>query len=250
LLQSVHEHSKHEIMSRAVRYAIAGTFLSLGEPIGLLIVREILGDRRIPTELLLERATYLYVFVTTAVLLGYLGYLLGRQADRLEELSETDALTGLSNRRAFRRRLTEDLSRALRYGFPVSLLLIDVDGLKRINDTDGHAAGDCAIRRVADAIALTLREADLGARWGGDEFAIVMPNTSRPAARRSAERLTAQLADGDSSDSALPVTISIGLATFDPAATRANASIEELAREADEALYAAKRAGRNRIHAA
>ena len=238
-------------MNRAVRYAIAGALLSLGEPIGLLIVREVFGDRGIPTELLLERATYTYVFVTTAVLLGCLGYLLGRQTDRLEALSETDTLTGLPNRRALRRRLTEDLRRATRYGSPVSLLLVDVDDLKRVNDADGHAAGDRVIQRVADAIAVTLREADFGARWGGDEFAVVLPNTSAQAARQSAERLTAQITRQSGRDSAAPVTISVGAATFDPArATRTAATVEQLARVADEALYAAKRAGRNRIHAA
>src|SRR5678815_298156 len=180
-------------MSRALVYAAAGVVLSLGEPIGLLFVREIYGARSIPVELLLERVTYIYVSVTTAILIGSLGYLLGRQADRLEALSETDALTGLANRRAFRRRLTDDLRRARRYGSPVSLLLVDVDGLKRINDERGHSAGDRVIRRVADAITATLREADLGARWGGDEFAVLMPDTPGDAARHSAERLAAHL---------------------------------------------------------
>lgn len=238
-------------MSRAVRYAIAGVLLSLGEPIGLMLVRELFGYRDIATELLLERATYLYVFLTTAALLGWLGYILGRQADRLEELSETDALTSLPNRRALQRRLTDNLRQAARYGSAVSLLLIDVDGLKRINDSAGHAAGDHVIRHVADAIADTLRNADLGARWGGDEFAIVMPNTSALAARRLAERLTTRIARRSSAD-AHPVTISIGLATFDPAQSAATTTTtaEQLACDADEALYAAKRAGRNRIHAA
>lgn len=235
-------------MSRAVRYAIAGVLLSLGEPIGLMLVRELFGYRDIATELLVERATYVYVFLTTGALLGWLGYILGRQADRLEELSETDALTSLPNRRALQRRLTDDLRRATRYASAVSLLLIDVDGLKRINDSEGHAAGDHVIRHVADAITDTLRNADLGARWGGDEFAIVMPNTSASAARRLAERLTTRIAQRSSADPH-PVTISIGLATFDPA-TSAAATAEQLARDADEALYAAKRAGRNRIHAA
>lgn len=235
-------------MSRAVRYAIAGVLLSLAEPIGLMLVRELFGYRDIATELLVERATYLYVFLTTAALLGWLGYILGRQADRLEELSETDALTSLPNRRALQRRLTDDLRRATRYGSAVSLLLVDVDGLKRINDSAGHAAGDHVIRYVADAITDTLRNADLGARWGGDEFAIVMPNTSAPAARRLAERLTTRIAQRSSADPH-PVTVSIGIATFDPAASAA-ATAEQLAGDADEALYGAKRAGRNCIHAA
>ena len=235
-------------MSRALVYAAAGVILSLGEPIGLLLVREIYGMRPIPTELLLERVTYIYVSVTSAILLGVLAYLIGRQADRLEALAETDALTGLANRRALRRRLTDDLRRARRYGSPVSLLLVDVDGLKRINDTRGHAAGDRVIRRVADAITATLREADLGARWGGDEFAILLPDTSADAARRSAERLAGHLRFRRGTD-VDPVSVSVGIATFDPAQDmRVNA--EELVHRADEAMYSAKRAGRDLIRAA
>jgi two-component system cell cycle response regulator len=235
-------------MSRALVYTAAGIVLSLAEPIGLLFVREIHSVRPIPTELLLERATYVYVSVTSAILLGALGYLIGRQADRLEALAETDVLTGLANRRALRRRLTDDLHRARRYGSPVSLLLLDVDGLKRINDERGHAAGDRVIRRVADAITATLREADLGARWGGDEFAMLMPDTPGDAARHSAERLAAHLR-WRTGDHAEPVTVSVGIATFDPAeALRVDA--EELAHRAYEAMYSAKRAGRDRIHAA
>jgi diguanylate cyclase (GGDEF)-like protein len=235
-------------MSRALVYAAAGVVLSLGEPIGLLFVREIYGVRSIPVELLLERVTYIYVSVTTAVLLGALGYLLGRQADRLKALSETDALTGLANRRALRRRLTDDLRRARRYGSPVSLLLVDVDGLKRINDERGHSAGDRVIRRVADAITATLREADLGSRWGGDEFAILLPNTSGDAARHSAERLAAHLRWRRGTD-AHPVSVSVGIATFDPAQDL-HVDPEELAHRADGAMYGAKRAGRDRIYAA
>jgi diguanylate cyclase (GGDEF)-like protein len=235
-------------MNRALVYAAAGVVLSLGEPIGLLFVREIYDMRPIPTELLLERVTYIYVFVTSAVLLGALGYLIGRQADRLEALAETDALTGLANRRALRRRLTEDLRRARRYGSLVSLLLVDVDGLKRINDESGHAAGDRVIRRVADAITATLREADLGSRWGGDEFAILMPNTAGDAARRSAERLATHLRWRRDAE-AEPVSVSVGIATFDPA-QQSPSDVEELIHRADEAMYSAKRAGRDRIHAA
>jgi len=235
-------------MSRALVYAAAGVVLSLAEPIGLLFVREIYDMRPIPTELLLERVTYIYVSVTSAILLGALGYLIGRQADRLEALAETDVLTGLANRRALRRRLTDDLHRAQRYGSPVSLLLVDVDGLKRINDERGHAAGDRVIRRVAEAITETLRDADLGARWGGDEFAILMPDTLGDAARHSAERLAAHLKWGGGAD-AEPVSVSVGIATFNPAEAF-YVDADELAHQADEALYSAKRAGRDRTHAA
>jgi two-component system, cell cycle response regulator len=229
--------------NRAAWSAAAGAILSLGEPIGLLIVRELSGRRSIVTELSQERVTYAYVFVTMALVLSILGYLVGQQADRLAMLSETDALTQLPNRRALRRRLLQDLRRSERYRIPMSLLVADVDGLKRINDEDGHAAGDRAIRRVAAAIRATLRAPDLGARWGGDEFAMVLPNTGSDAARHTAERLFAHLS-GDGAEN--PVTMSVGIATFDPAHSKST-TVEQLEQIADGALYAAKSAGKNRI---
>ena len=234
--------------SRAVRYSLAGALLSFGEPIGLLLVRELHGAPAIMTELARERVIYLYVFLTTAVILAVVGYVLGRQTDRLAALSETDILTQLANRRALRRRLTDEIRRASRYRSPVSLLLVDVDGLKRINDEHGHAAGDRQIRRVAGSIAATLRGSDLGARWGGDEFAVVMPNATPDAARHLAERIMTHLAE-HRGEPDLPATISIGIATFDPSRTP-DITLEQLAQSADEALYAAKKSGRNRIHAA
>jgi diguanylate cyclase (GGDEF)-like protein len=233
---------------RATWYAIGGAILSLGEPIGLLIVRELSGNRSIMAELSQERATYAYVFVTMAIATSMLGYLIGRQSDRLVALSETDPLTRQPNRRALRQRLLHELRRAERYRLPISLLFADLDGLKRINDQHGPAAGDDAIRRVATAITATLRASDLGARWGGDEFAMVLPNTGSDAARHSAERLFAHLSeDGDGAPD--PVTISVGIATFDPAAAK-SISLGQLKDSADRALYEAKAAGRNRIVAA
>jgi diguanylate cyclase (GGDEF)-like protein len=127
-------------------------------------------------------------------------------------------------------------------------LLVDVDGLKRINDERGHSAGDRVIRRVADAITATLREADLGSRWGGDEFAILLPHTPADAARHSAERLAAHLRWRRGAD-VHPVSVSVGIATFDPARDM-HVDSDELAHRADQAMYGAKRAGRDRIHAA
>ena len=99
---------------RATWYAVAGAVLSLGEPIGLLIVRELSGDRSVAAELSQERVTYWYVFVTMAIVLSILGYLVGRQTDRLAALSETDALTQLPNRRSLRQGLLHELRRAHR----------------------------------------------------------------------------------------------------------------------------------------
>jgi two-component system cell cycle response regulator len=232
-----------------VWYAAAGAILAVGAPTGLLIVRELYAPRAISTELSSERLTYLYVLISTAVVLAFLGFVLGRQADRLAALSETDVLTGLANRRALRRRLAEEFRRSKRYRMPVSLLLVDIDGLKQLNDTHGHAAGDRMIRTVADAIVRGLRESDFGARWGGDEFAILAPNTSANAAHSSAERLVARVADQHDAHLGRRPTVSIGVATYDPTHGR-YADLDALVRAADDALYRAKAGGRNRVDAA
>lgn len=235
--------------SRSIWYAAAGAVLALAAPTGLLILRELSKPRPVATELLADQLTYLYVLFATVVVLAILGFVVGRQADELAALSETDALTGLPNRRALRRHLAEEFERSLRYRTPVSLLVIDIDGLKQLNDTDGHAAGDRVIRNVADAISRGLRHSDLGARWGGDEFAIVAPNTSRSAVRSSAERLVERVARDSAADGHRPATVSVGIATFDPAEEK-YADLDALVRAADDALYHAKESGRNRVAAA
>jgi diguanylate cyclase (GGDEF)-like protein len=234
---------------RAVWYAIAGILLSMGAPTGLLLLRELYSPRPIAAELLSDRLTYVYVLGATAVVLAIVGFILGQQADRLHSLSQTDPLTGLPNRRALSTHLDEELRRSQRYGTPVSLLLIDVDGLKQVNDAEGHPAGDRLIRGVAVAIVETLRETDFGARWGGDEFAIVAPNTPSAAARHTAERLLVRAAADSSAVQRRPTTVSIGIATFDPA-TDGRADVDRLVRAADEALYRAKAKGRNCVQAA
>src|SRR5262249_51776812 len=169
---------RHEGHRRSLWYAATGAILAAGAPTGLLLLRELYMPRPLTTELLEERITYLYVLVATAIVLAIFGFIVGHQADRLAELSHTDPLTGLANRRALSLQLGREIRRSERYTTPASLLLIDVDGLKDINDKEGHAAGDRVIRRVAEAITEGLRDSDFGARWGGDEFAIVAPNTT------------------------------------------------------------------------
>jgi len=222
--------------------------LSFGAPTGLLALREVYAPSPVSAELMSNRLTYLYVLVATAVVLALVGFLLGRQADRLDSLSQTDALTGLPNRRALNQHIRDELDRSARYRTPVSLLLVDVDGLKQVNDSEGHHAGDRLIRSVAEAITHTLRHTDFGARWGGDEFAIIAPNTGAEAARNTAERLVRRVAQ-QSREQGRSDTVSVGVATFDPARSTPP-DLDALVRAADRALYSAKADGRNCARAA
>lgn len=236
-------------LQRSVWYSLAGIVLSLGAPTGLLILRELYRPRPFIAELASERLTYVYVLVATAAVLAAVGFALGRQADRLAALSATDPLTGLANRRALKRHLTDEFRRAVRYHSPLSLLLIDVDRLKQVNDEQGHAAGDRVLRTVARAVTDGLRQSDFGARWGGDEFAIVAPNTNADAARHSAERLLTRVIDVFREDHDLPATVSVGISTYEPD-NPAHFELDSLVRAADHALYLAKEGGRNRAEAA
>jgi diguanylate cyclase (GGDEF)-like protein len=156
-----------------------------------------------------------------------------RTRSELERLATTDDLTGLPNRRRFQTELEREIATANRYGSPLSLLLLDLDNFKAINDTYGHHAGDNALRRVAAAIEAQLRTPDLVARLGGDEFAVLLPQTAPADADALARRLKDTVAQ------ALPspqhVTISIGMSTL------AGGGPSDLLEEADRFLYRAKR---------
>ncbi len=177
---------------------------------------------------------------------------LTRRETQLQELARTDPLTGLSNLRAFRSRLEEEVKRARRYRTPLSCVMVDMDRLKPINDELGHAAGDAAIAAVAEVIRRELRETDFGARYGGDEFVLLLPHASGLEARVFAERVCARLREADLRirEQRIPLGASFGIAALgDELAEDAGAL---LVRRADEALYAAKRAGRGCVaeHAA
>jgi len=217
--------------------------------LGLLLIRTAFAlVPSVAFEFLANRLTYVYVFAATAVVFLVLGYTLGRRIDELRHLSSTDPLTRLPNRRAFEARLRNEWLRARRYDSPLSLLLIDVDGLKQINDERGHAAGDEVLESAARAIALTMRVTDFGARWGGDEFALVAPNTPRQPAQQLAHRLVAHVAE-HTHTRGVRVTISVGVATTEPGGNRVMTTVE-LVNAADAALYQAKHDGRNRVRLA
>ena len=240
-------------MGRGVRYACAGGILSTGAPLGLVAVRLATKPKAAVSidagmrEIAADAATYAYVGVSTAAAFALLGYLLGRQADRLARLSETDALTGLANTRGFFRRLDSELDRSRRYRTPLALLLVDLDRLKAINDRHGHRAGDEAIRTVAGVIRSELRRADLGARLGGDEFAILASSTAMAPAVALAGRIAAKTRRASPP---YRLTTSIGVAAFEPVAGRGAPDAATLVRAADRAMYDAKRGGRDMVVAA
>ena len=187
---------------------------------------------------------YAYVGISTAIAFVLFGFLVGRQTDLLAELSESDVLTGLRNARGFSHRLEDEMSRFARYHEPLALLFVDLDGLKQINDRYGHRAGDVALRHVAQSIRAELRRTDTGARWGGDEFAILAPNTSAPAANALAERVRSLVAR---QDEPWRLTASIGLTSIDATPGDERIDSATLMHTVDAALYEAKRQGGNRV---
>ena len=168
----------------------------------------------------------------------------------LRRLATSDGLTGLYNHRYFQDRLRQEVKAAKRYGKPTSLLLIDVDHFKTYNDTLGHPQGDTLLREVSSLLLGMVREVDLVARYGGDEFAIAMPQAEKGSATILAERLRKHLASAPFVEAAtLPeqtLTISIGVACF----PEDGATASELISSADRALYRAKRGGRNQVSVA
>lgn len=171
----------------------------------------------------------------------------------LEHETFTDPLTGIYNRRFMEQRLTEELSKARRYNFQLSILLLDLDYFKRVNDEHGHQAGDQLLIEISAMVNAQLRDSDILARYGGEEFLIIAPNTGPAEAALLAERLRARIeAQGFLKDyegirqAELNITVSIGLASFGDDIDNE----EILIGTADRNLYQAKNDGRNRIAAA
>jgi len=172
-----------------------------------------------------------------------------RTAELLERNASIDSLTSLANRRVLDSRLAEECARVERYGGHLSLLMLDIDGFKRVNDTAGHLAGDEMLRAIAGLLGESVRETDLAARYGGDEFALILPGTPKTAAFAVAEKVRLGAADlrvrhGEAGT--LRVTVSVGVASIGSATK----SAIELIEAADKALYHAKREGRDQVRIA
>jgi two-component system chemotaxis response regulator CheY len=174
---------------------------------------------------------------------------LSRSHDRMEKLATYDNLTGLLNRWAIEGHVEAELNRVRRENGSVSLLMVDIDHFKVVNDQHGHLLGDRALQMVADIMAQNKRPYDWAGRWGGEEFLIILPETVPPEAMMVAERMRKAV---ESARMALPnggtlqLQVSVGVTSASAAETLA--PLEVLLRQADEALYAAKRGGRNCVH--
>jgi diguanylate cyclase (GGDEF)-like protein len=236
---------------RRLVYTISGALLALGAPTGLLLMRllrrRVVSWRTLSDEIAGDRATYAYVAGSTTMAFALFGGVLGHYADKLARLATTDPLTGLLNARAFDQRLRQEVARAARYGGPLALLMLDLDGLKAINDQQGHPAGDRALQSVASAIRSELREVDLAARLGGDEFGVLAPRTDYTAAMALGNRVRALAAERLAAALGRRCTVSVGAACLRPAETKTGTR-GVLMESADTALYEAKRQGGNRVH--
>ncbi len=173
---------------------------------------------------------------------------LSDELSRVRQLSLTDELTGLPNRRAFQRRLEDEIARANRYGYPLTLAILDLDEFKAVNDSYGHAVGDKILRQYAASILSIFRRLDMVSRYGGEEFAVLLPNTDLHGAMRALHKVRSRVPEVrvETQAATLSVpTFSAGVSAYHPGETS-----EAFVSRADAALYEAKRRGRNRVEAA
>lgn len=219
-------------------FALGGAALALACGVVASGVARVLGA---PSELA--------VVATVAVALTLTGYLMGRRFDRLTRRAKEDPVTRLGTRRHWEEQLSVEVARAARSRMPLSLMVLDVDHLKTLNDTHGHATGDLALTLVGQVLLDTCRARDVPARIGGDELAVLLPRTRAREACVLADRVRAELASrrrAVGAPLARDLTISIGVAELAGAASDARRFLDA----ADAALYAAKRAGRDRVEVA
>ncbi len=228
--------------------------VATGAPLGWLLAQRLQGER-VAAELAAHSGLYVYMFLGTVLVFALFGFLLGEREDRLlatnrelERLSITDPLTGLHNARYFHARLDAEQAERTRTGQPLSLVIVDLDRFKHVNDEYGHLVGDDVLANAAHAIASVTRRGETAARVGGEEFAILLPASTAAEAHDVAERArdsiaaTATRVPG-SGGTVIHIVASAGVAST---ADLPDANGHELYRAADEALYAAKAQGRNR----
>ena len=222
-----------DMMLPLAHNVVAVPLLANGAPVGVLVA-EWAGTRwsGLPASTLatlVQSASHAAMSLRTRMLLG-----------EVDRLARHDGLTGLCNRQEFDAALAREFSRARRSGAPLSVVLLDVDHFKRVNDTHGHQRGDEVLRQVGVGLEQMARREDVAARYGGEEFVVLLPGVDVAGASAFAERLRLGLRDGVD---AVPITVSVGVASYPENAI----DVDALVGCADAALYDAKRGGRNRV---
>jgi diguanylate cyclase (GGDEF)-like protein len=233
-------------------YAAAGLLLGTGAPAGAALLRLAAGSNLF-ADLRQNAFFYVYMLVSTCAVFGAAGYVAGLRADRLRasrdrfhEMAEKDDLTQLPNSRAFGVQVRRAIEEAGIRCEPVSLLLIDLDSLKSVNDRWGHQVGSASLRHIARLVRDAKRPEDFAARWGGDEFTILMPKADEKAATRLARDILEKVraTPVEHQGGSYPVTVTIGVATANAPPSGFN-----IFGVADRALYEGKFAGRNQFRA-
>lgn len=232
-------------MTRAVILITSVTVLGSEVLTGMLMVSFSAPEHWIKIGLAISAVVPLVIAPVVAVCFLTMIRRLETAHQLIAELRMTDILTGIYNHRYFMFEAEKEFGKANRYHLPLSIILFDVDGFKLLNDTFGHSAGDDVLRVLGNTCKKCLRASDVLARYGGEEFVILLPLTSGDAAHGLAERIRRAVEEMPIhyGDVRLPVTISLGVADFLPN----TASFDEMLKEADLRLYAAKQNGRNRV---
>jgi diguanylate cyclase (GGDEF)-like protein len=235
-----------------------GTFMGLivlstiAERLGLVPYAPLMGD-----SLLVEGHPHaswilslgLIPIIASALVLGIFAYVIVQWRDReekLKELCKTDYLTGVHNRRSFMDRAETEILRARRFGGPLSVVMLDVDHFKRVNDNYGHGTGDAVLKIVANILVGEVRRHDVIARYGGEEFALLLAETNEEQAHIMAERCREKIESARfvAGGQAIRITASVGIAAYP---CKSVERIDQLIDMADEALYRAKESGRNQV---
>jgi len=222
--------------------AAHGIILAMLVPAGWVLTQWIAGRSPLAAENI-DFLLYAYVSIVTASLSGCVGYLIGKREQTITDLALSDGLTDLYNKRYFQTRLEQEFERFQRYSTPLSLVQIDLDHFKQINDTWGHQTGDMVLKAVGKTILENLRTGEIAARVGGEEICIIVSNSSAQAAFQLAERLRKTLKSLELTYQGEHIDVS---ASFGVAQADANTLTKwQLYEHADKALYQAKRNGRD-----
>lgn len=225
-------------------FALASMVFALRASTVLLAPERLMGNARADQSISMPGAL-VWLFISLCMALALLGLVVYQLQRQLSQAATHDTLTGLPNRRAADEFLTQAALHAQRHRTPLSVLMIDIDFFKKVNDQHGHAGGDQVLRTLARLLKNRARASDLVTRWGGEEFLMLLPDTPLDGARDMAEqlRLAVQNSPFHWQQHNVPITISVGAATWNSGPFLANVLIAD----ADSALYRAKNTGRNRV---